>query len=117
VKFLIDAQLPRRNAREREAAGHDARPTLDLSSGNRTPDGEICAIAVREERIVMTKDRDFVVSFWLRRMPPKLLLLSTGNISNDALSHLHAANLTPLETALGQHDFVELGATTIILHT
>jgi predicted nuclease of predicted toxin-antitoxin system len=62
VKLLIDAQLPRRIARELNTAGHDTRHTLDLPLGNRTPDDELCALATREGYIVVTKDRDFVVS-------------------------------------------------------
>jgi predicted nuclease of predicted toxin-antitoxin system len=116
VNLLVDAQLPRRLAHELVRAGHDTRHTLDLPLGNRTPDDEIMTLAVRESRIVVTKDRDFVVSFWLRRLPPKLLLISTGNISNDALSRLLAANLPALETAFVQYDFVELSATAITVH-
>ncbi|MDO8545184.1 MAG: DUF5615 family PIN-like protein [Opitutaceae bacterium] len=88
-----------------------------MPSGNRTPDEELSDIAVHEARIVVTKDRDFVVSFWLRRVPPKLLLISTGNIANEALSRLITANLGALESAFLKHDFVELGATTITIHT
>ena len=73
-------------------------------------------MAFREQRIVVTKDRDFVVSFWLRRLPPKLLLISTGNIDNDALWRLLSANLATLETAFTRNDFVELAATAIIVH-
>jgi predicted nuclease of predicted toxin-antitoxin system len=58
---------------------------LRFAIGRRTSDEENCAIAVRERRIVVTKDRDFVVSFWLKRTPPKLLLISTDNIANEAL--------------------------------
>jgi len=57
-----------------------------------------------------------VTLFQLRGAPPKLLLISTGNISNDALSQLVAANLTTLENALAEYDFVELGVSTIIVH-
>jgi predicted nuclease of predicted toxin-antitoxin system len=116
MKFVVDAQLPRRLARELAAAGHEVTHTLDFSLGNRTPDGEIAALAIREGRVVVTKDSDFVTSFLLRGVPPKLLLISTGNISNDALSRLIAANLTAMENALAQHDFVELGVSTITIH-
>jgi predicted nuclease of predicted toxin-antitoxin system len=116
MKFIVDAQLPRRLARELAASGHDAAHTLDFPTGNRTPDGDINVKAVREGRIVVTKDNDFVTSFLLRGIPPKLLLVSTGNISNDALSKLFAANLTALENAFGQHDFVELSASAITIH-
>ncbi len=116
MKLLLDAQLPRRLARELTAAGHDTVHAFDLRLGNRTSDDELTALATSEVRIVVTKDADFVASFWLRRLPPKLLLVSTGNISNDALSVLFAANLSAVESAFGQHDFVELSRTSLTIH-
>jgi predicted nuclease of predicted toxin-antitoxin system len=116
MKFVVDAQLPRRLARELAAAGHDAVHTLDFPAANRTPDKEIVALAVRENRIVVTKDNDFVTAFFLHGAPPKLLLIATGNISNDDLSRLLAANLATLENAFTKHDFVELSALTITIH-
>lgn len=59
--------------------------TLDLPAGNRTPDWLINEISVEEQRVVVTKDADFVNSFLLAGVPFKLLLVSTGNISNKAL--------------------------------
>jgi predicted nuclease of predicted toxin-antitoxin system len=116
MKLLVDAQLPRRLARELAASGHDAIHTLDLPAGNHTTDQDIVARAIQEDRIVVTKDNDFVVSFHLRGTPPKLLLISTGNISNDQLSKLLATNLTALESALEKNDFVELTTTAITIH-
>src|ERR1022692_3747854 len=110
MKFIVDAQLPRRLALELSGIGHEAVHTLDFPGGNRTPDGDIIAMAIRENRVVVTKDNDFVTSFLLRGVPPKLLLITTGNISNDALSKLLAANMVALESALTSHDFVELSA-------
>ena len=75
MKFVVDAQLPRRLARELAASGHDAVHTLDFPAGNRTQDKDIVALAVREDRLVVTKDNDFVASFLLRGTPPKLLLI------------------------------------------
>lgn len=116
MKLLIDAQLPRRLVRELAAVGVDALHPLDLPLGNRTPDAELTSLARREGRIVMTKDADFVASFWLQRRPDKLLLISTGNISNDALWQLIAANLPQITTALAQHNFVELSRTALTVH-
>ena len=117
MKFLIDAQLPRRLALELSAAGHEAIHTLDLPQGNRTSDEDILSHAAQESRIVITKDSDFVTSFLLRRLPPKLLLISTGNISNDRLSELLRANLSQLESVLTENDFVELSSTAITIHS
>ena len=59
MRFLVDAQLPVRLARHLEAAGHDAVHTSDLPEANRTTDGEIARLADAEDRVVVTKDRDF----------------------------------------------------------
>jgi predicted nuclease of predicted toxin-antitoxin system len=116
MKFIVDAQLPRRLALELSGLGHEAVHTLDFPSGNRTSDADIITAAIRENRVVVTKDNDFVATFLLRGVPPKLLLITTGNISNDALSKLLAANIVALESALAKHDFVELSATTLVIH-
>lgn len=50
MKFLIDAQLPRRLAGWLFAQGHDALHTLDLPSGNRTQDTEIIQFAQQDDR-------------------------------------------------------------------
>lgn len=116
MKLLIDAQLPRRLAQDLRAAGHDAVHVFDLPAGNRTPDPELAALAHRESRIMVTKDADFVAAFWLRRLPPKLLLISTGNISNDELWELMAPNLARLETAFGRYAFVEINRSALTVH-
>src|SRR5437879_4424434 len=88
MNFLVDAQLPRRMTAWLTTAGCDAIHTLDLPSANRTTDEEINNVADREQRIVVTKDADFVDAHILRGRPAKLLLISTGNISNRDLEAL-----------------------------
>lgn len=88
MKFLVDAQLPRRIAHYLRVEGHDALYTLDLPKSNRTTDTEINMISEREQRVVVTKDADFVTTFHLSAKPYKLLLISTGNINNAALESL-----------------------------
>jgi predicted nuclease of predicted toxin-antitoxin system len=116
MKFLLDAQLPRRLCQPLRAIGHDAMHTLDLPQGNRTTDAEITLIAAREGRVVVTKDTDFVNSFYLSGRPQKLLLISTGNIPNVVLEPLLFGNVEALEAALTDNDFVELSRTTITVH-
>lgn len=116
MNLIVDAQLPRRLARELAAAGHDVLHTLDLPLGNRTTDEDISALAAKEHRVVVTKDSDFVRLFLLQGMPPRLLLVSTGNISNEELCHLMSANLTALEAAFKQHAFIELSTSAITIH-
>jgi predicted nuclease of predicted toxin-antitoxin system len=116
MKFLLDAQLPGRLARSLQQAGHDATHTLDLPLGNRTPDSDIVEICEREDRIVVTKDADFVNSFYLSAKPAKLLLVSTGNITNASLEALFQANIAAIDEAFQMHSFIELTRTSIITH-
>lgn len=68
--------------------GHDVLHTSDLPTGNRTHDRRINDISLAEQRVVITKDADFVSSLLITSAPFKLLLVSTGNISNRALVEL-----------------------------
>jgi predicted nuclease of predicted toxin-antitoxin system len=93
VKFLVDAQLPRSLAGLLQSFGHDAIHTLDLPDANRTSDEALCRVATDEQRVLVTKDGDFVDSFLLRGLPSKLLFVTTGNISNNELLALFRGNL------------------------
>jgi predicted nuclease of predicted toxin-antitoxin system len=116
MNFLIDAQLPRRLARLLTAAGHDAMHTLDLPNANKTTDAEINAVSIQEKRVVITKDSDFVDSFLLAKEPYKLLLLSTGNISNKELEALFAPLIPAIAATFQSHDYAELTRTALIVH-
>ena len=85
MKLLVDAQLPRRLADWLTQQGHDALHTLDLSRANRSSDIAVIRRAEADGRTVVTKGADFVDSFQLRNEPSSLLLVSTGNIANEAL--------------------------------
>jgi predicted nuclease of predicted toxin-antitoxin system len=116
MKFIIDAQLPRHLAILLQNAGYDAIHTLDLPQRNNTSDSNINALSIAEERIVITKDSDFVDSFLTIRQPYKLLLVSTGNIKNSDLEAIFAANLPQVVDLLSQHNYIEIDRSTIIVH-
>lgn len=116
MKFLVDAQLPRRIASWLQDQGHDAIHALDLPEQNRTADATITSLADREHRVVARKDADFVESFILWQEPSKLLLISTGNISNPELQQILAGNLHSLVTNLESADFVEISRSGVIVH-
>ena len=97
MKFLIDAQLPARLSQFLTAEGHDAIHTSGHPDGDRTPDDQVNNLADVDERTVITKDRDFRDSHLLRWTPRRLLMVTTGNITNDDLLALFEANLTAIE--------------------
>lgn len=63
MKFLIDAQLPRRLAHQLKAAGFETTHTLDLPQGNRTTDQSLITLSLKEQYVVVTKDSDLSSRF------------------------------------------------------
>ena len=116
MKFLVDAQLPRRLATHLQSLGHDVLHTLDLSRGNRTTDAELNQRSVLDQRILITKDADFVNSFLLQGQPFQLLLVATGNIGNVELLSLMDQHLPALQIVFAQAAFVELNHQGLVLH-
>lgn len=93
MRLLVDAQLPVRLVPMLIELGHDVVHTSELPEGNRTSDREITRIANIQDRIVVTKDRDFVDGHLLSAEPRRLLLVSTGNIRNDDFPLVPVATL------------------------
>lgn len=117
MKYLIDAQLPRKLAAQLKEIGCDARHTLSLPKANCTSDQAINEFSMKEQRIVITKDADFVDSFLIQGLPWKLLLVSTGNIRNDELLTLFALNIDALNKAFVDHQFIEISKAELIIHS
>lgn len=116
MKFVVDAQLPRQLARHLSALGHDALHTLDLPAGNRTSDPEFRLFADSDGRLLITKNADFVDSHLLSNSPQRLLLISTGNISNRDLIALVDTHLAAIVSAHGTPAFLELTANRLVVH-
>jgi predicted nuclease of predicted toxin-antitoxin system len=115
MKFLVDAQLPRRLAHYLRSEGFDAVHTLDLADQNRTFDVQINSISLTEKRVVISKDSDFYNSFFSRKEPFKLLFLTVGNCSNAQLLDLFAANLELITSLLKENDVIQLSRSRLIV--
>lgn len=116
MKFLIDAQLPARLADYLAQAGHDVRHSSTLPDGNRTPDQVLATLGDADDRVMVTKDRDFEISHALRRTPRRLLLVTTGNITNNALIGLFENFLAIIEQEPSSAAYVELSTDAVIVH-
>ena len=116
MKFLVDAQLPISLAKWLKQRGYDTLHTRDLPQQNATSDAKINEISLQQERIVITKDSDFVNSFMTIQKPYKLLLITTGNIKNSDLERIFTNNLLILVDLLQNHDYVEMSRDEIIVH-
>lgn len=108
MKFLVDAHLPEVLCRVLRRAGHDAVHTRELPLGNATDDCTLRQLATLEQRVLITKDRDFYDSFLLHGQPPKLLLVKVGNLRRRDLICLFEERLGPIIAAIEENDLVEL---------
>jgi len=115
MKFLIDAQLPRRMSTWFNTAGCDAVHALDLPQRNRTPDHSVVEIADRNQQVVVTKDTDFVTSHLLFNQPAMLLLVTTGYISNQELEQLLMPLIHIIAAEFQVHSFMELDRLGLIM--
>ncbi len=117
MKFLIDAQFPYRLKTWLVANNFDAIHTSDLPKQNLTEDNEIAHIADHTQRIVITKDSDFLKLKILRNIPQKLLLITTGNIGNNELLALFERNFAKAIQLFASYEVVEINNSFVIGHS
>jgi predicted nuclease of predicted toxin-antitoxin system len=115
MKILLDAQLPRSLVKQLEPMGGDVLHTLDLPEGNRSSDRTISSIADHDGRVVFSKDADFIQSHLLRGSPARLLIVTTGNISNTDLSALLLGVLPELIRLFETHVLIEMNQQALIV--
>ena len=116
MRFLIDAQLPRSLAILLRERGHDVLHTLDLPEGNRTSDELLCGLCASDDRVLISKDGDFVDSFLVQRRPHRLLHVSTGNITNFQLQDLFLMHEAGMVEAFGHARYLVLCQRGLIVH-
>lgn len=116
MRFIIDAQLPFSLKKMLIDIGYNAIHTDDLGDKERTSDNEIREVSENQNRIVISKDADFVDSFYIKGIPKKLLLISTGNIKNSELFSLFSKNIKKIVTLFDTNDLVEMNSNDIIAH-
>ena len=117
MKFIVDAQLPKSLSDLLNRSEHNSVHTLELPEKNRTSDQNISQIANGEDRIVITKDTDFLDSYLVYAIPEKLILVKTGNIKNIELLQLFTENLPTIIKSLSSCNFIEITKDEIISHS
>ncbi len=113
MKFIIDAQLPKSLSEFLKDKGYDSIHTLELPDKNKTTDKQIIEIAIRTNRIVVSKDYDFLESFLLKSEPSKLIMVKTGNVTNNKLLEIFNNNLSTIVKMISQSNLVEISNTDI----
>lgn len=117
MKFLVDAQLPYRLKAWLLAKGFDAIHTNDLPAQNLSADLDIVQIADTEDRIVISKDSDFLKLHVLQKKPARLLMITTGNIINHQLLLLFERNFETVLELFESYVVVEMNNSFVIGHS
>ena len=114
IQFIVDAQLPKRLSDFLKLKGFNSIHTLELINKNKTTDKKITAISIAENRILITKDLDFLESYILQNKPSKLILIKTGNISNNDLMKLISDNLDTIIKMIKRSNLIEIHKNKIV---
>lgn len=116
MKFLIDAQLPKSLSDFLQLKGYDSLHTIELPEGNGASDLTILTISKKENRVVISKDGDFLESFLLAGVPEKLIIIKAGNIRNVDLLAIFENNIDKICSLLLNSSLIEINVTEIIVH-
>lgn len=114
MKFLVDAQLPFTLKAWLTSQGFDTIHTADLPKQNLSTDTEIVDISVQEDRILISKDSDFLKLKILADKPRQLLLITTGNIDNATLRSLFERNFDSITKLFDSFEVVELSNSFVV---
>lgn len=109
IKFFVDAQLPPVLKSWLIRQGHDCTHALDLPKKDSTPDIEIVEVVNEEDRVLISKDGDFLKLRLLTGKPQKLLIITTGNIRNSQLIASFERNFGSALRLFKTFEIVELG--------
>lgn len=93
--------------------GYDSIHTLELPDKNRTKDNQIIEIARKEDRIVISKDNDFLNSYLIKSEPSKFIMVKTGNIPNKELIKIFNRNLDKIIEMISKSNLIEISKTDI----
>ncbi len=113
MKFLIDEQLPISLVKWLVVQGFDVIHATSLGKNLKISDKAVCKDSMLNQRIVISKDIDFLNSFLIKKEPWKLLYLTTGNIANRELVALFQSNLTQIIEWFSKANVIEMNRDTL----
>ena len=116
TRFIVDAQLPQRLSHFLVSKGYDSIHTLDMPSKNETTDTYIKNLSIADNRVLITKDDDFLHSYLIEKKPSKLILVKTGNINNDTLIDIFEKEILNIIEILKCSSMIEITKNTIVIH-
>jgi predicted nuclease of predicted toxin-antitoxin system len=105
VRFLIDAQLPPRLARQLARLGHEASHVADIGLADAL-DEQVWQVAIERAAILVTKDHDFIVARAAVEKGPAVIWVRLGNTHNETLIARFTGALESMLAAIERGDTV-----------
>jgi len=118
MKYIVDAQLPKKLSKWMNSNGYEAIHTLDLPAKNDTQDLEIIRISTEiDDSVVVSKDKDFPDYRFIKGLPYRLLWITTGNIINKELFAMFERVFAQIDHEFKEGKlFIELSNDSIVIH-
>lgn len=105
MKFLIDNQLPQALTEHLSRRGHDCQHVLEVGLSNAS-DVAICRYAEAQERILITKDEDFLYLSNQPKSTIRLVWIRLGNCRTPVLLAAIDRSWPTIESCLAAGDKV-----------
>jgi predicted nuclease of predicted toxin-antitoxin system len=103
VKFVVDNQLPVTLARYLEARGFDGQHVLEIGLAE-AEDAEICRYAESQDRVVISKDEDFIYQAKRPTSKVRVVWVRLGNCRTPALLAAFERSWFDIESCLNAGD-------------
>lgn len=116
-KYIVDANFSKKIATLLHSHDLDVIHVADLTQGTKTKDREINLISIRENRIVITRDHDFLDSYFSSPRPYKILFISDFYQKESKIIAYLQDHISEINELFESHGLIELKNGEIIKHT
>jgi predicted nuclease of predicted toxin-antitoxin system len=106
MKFICDVHISYKLQRYLISQGHVAFHVNELPEKWNTRDKDICHFADTEDCIIITKDADFIDTYYIKKSPRKLIKINLGNIATFQLIQLLSEVLPLLQNVMQRERFL-----------
>jgi len=108
LKFLIDASIPRSTKTVINSFGHDAIDVRDVLPPV-SPDSDIASLALRENRVIITRDHDFAnILLYPPDKYPGIIVLKVRALKPSDINRLIELFLTTTPSETISHSLIIL---------
>jgi len=117
MKILCDVHISLKVVKFFQSQGIETEHVNQILDKWFTKDNDICTYADKNNFTVISKDKDFKDSHFIRQTPKKLIKINLGNISTNSLITIFGKTLEQMTSLFAKNDrcYVEINQDDIII--